>query len=376
MGRGFVHAVAFAIAGAALAASLSAQSPQPSVPLTVHEWGTFTSVAGAEGQAVRWLPLDGPQDLPCFVERNPIQFKGSLLGTVRMETPVLYFYAPRAMDASVDVRFPQGLMTEWYPHATMTWQGQSLPVMSSALVWPAVRIVPDARDAFPRESGPSHYYAARETGAAPVRVGEQPEKFLFYRGVGQFQPPLSAIAREDGGADVRSPRGLPIGDVIFFENRRGAMTFSSHRLAAAAARLARPDLDDASGAPLAELKRILVANGLYEREAQAMVDTWKDSWFEEGSRLLYIVPPVDVDAILPLKISPQPSALARVFDGRMELVTPATLRDVTAAIETHDRGVLAKYGRFLRPIAERAGLAAKVAAPDSGFASPVPPSCR
>ena len=35
----------------------------------VHEWGTFTSVAGENGQAVDWLPLSGPSDLPCFVER-------------------------------------------------------------------------------------------------------------------------------------------------------------------------------------------------------------------------------------------------------------------------------------------------------------------
>ena len=33
--------------------------------LTVHEWGTFTSVAGAGGRAIEWLPLGGPTDLPC-----------------------------------------------------------------------------------------------------------------------------------------------------------------------------------------------------------------------------------------------------------------------------------------------------------------------
>jgi len=37
--------------------------------LTVHEWGTFTSVAGPDGKAAQWLPLAGPGDLPCFVER-------------------------------------------------------------------------------------------------------------------------------------------------------------------------------------------------------------------------------------------------------------------------------------------------------------------
>src|SRR5215510_11761348 len=36
---------------------------------TVHEWGTFTSVAGPDGKAAQWLPLAGPGDLPCFVEQ-------------------------------------------------------------------------------------------------------------------------------------------------------------------------------------------------------------------------------------------------------------------------------------------------------------------
>ncbi len=30
--------------------------------LTVHEWGTFTSIAGEDGMAVEWKPLAGPDD--------------------------------------------------------------------------------------------------------------------------------------------------------------------------------------------------------------------------------------------------------------------------------------------------------------------------
>ncbi len=32
-----------------------------------------------------------------------------------METPVIYFYSPREVVASVQVRFPYGVITEWYP---------------------------------------------------------------------------------------------------------------------------------------------------------------------------------------------------------------------------------------------------------------------
>src|SRR6185295_4264802 len=49
---------------------VTAKSPSAADPgtLTVHEWGTFTTVAGPDGLAVDWLPLGGPIDLPCFVE--------------------------------------------------------------------------------------------------------------------------------------------------------------------------------------------------------------------------------------------------------------------------------------------------------------------
>jgi len=340
-------------------------SPQPPDPsFIVHEWGTFTSIAGVDGAAVQWRPLSGSTDLPCFVERSPLRFKGDLLGTVRMETPVLYFYSPHPLDASVYVAFPHGFLTEWYPHAQYE---------SGIIAWPSVAVRPGAAEAFPVESAASHYYAARRTTSAPVGVGSQTEKFLFYRGVGEFQPPLSAIAHDDGRVAVRNRRGAPVGDVILFENRGGAMTFTSDRLTSAEAVLPRPALDDASGPPLAELKRILVAHGLYEPEAQAMIDTWKGSWFEEGARLLYIVPRADVDELLPLTTSPKPGAVARVFVGRIELMTPATLRDVRAAIASRDRAAMLKYGRFLLPIADRLGLSAALPA---GLTTAFAPPCR
>src|SRR5690349_9593723 len=88
--------------------------------LTVHEWGTFTSIAGPAGHAVQWTPLEGPDDLPCFVERYSAQFKGTQSGTVRMETPVLYFYSSEDTTVDVDVSFNSGAITEWYPRAAVT----------------------------------------------------------------------------------------------------------------------------------------------------------------------------------------------------------------------------------------------------------------
>src|SRR5206468_6263249 len=92
----------------------------PTTPsdLTVHEWGTFTSVAGEDGSAVDWDALGCKDDLPAFVNDFGYRgFKGRLAGTVRMETPVIYFYSPKEVDAHVKVAFPHGLITEWYPRA-------------------------------------------------------------------------------------------------------------------------------------------------------------------------------------------------------------------------------------------------------------------
>src|SRR5262245_15020282 len=70
------------------------------IRMTVHEWGTFTSVGGENGDAIAWRTYGGSADLPCFVHRFGA-FKGGLFGTVRMETPVLYFYGSSESVADV-----------------------------------------------------------------------------------------------------------------------------------------------------------------------------------------------------------------------------------------------------------------------------------
>src|SRR5687767_3721679 len=88
--------------------------------LIVHEWGTFTSIAGPNGSAVEWMPTGGPTDLPCFVNSLVGTYKFNIRGTIRMETPVLYFYSPRIAAVDVQVDFPQGVISEWYPQASLT----------------------------------------------------------------------------------------------------------------------------------------------------------------------------------------------------------------------------------------------------------------
>jgi hypothetical protein len=350
--------------------------------LTVHEWGTFTSVAGEDGSAIDWDALGCKNDLPKFVNDFGYRgFKWRLSGTVRMETPVMYFYSPRELDAQVKVAFPQGLITEWYPHAdykvyqrsrvggpmkpleaNLNGIDTSLKSLAGAIEWRNIKVQPDTAPVLPEESSPSRYYAARGTDAAPIAVGDQHEKFLFYRGVGRFPVPLSARLTGDGKLVVENRGADPIASVILFENRGGHLGFRNAGAVRDVVTMDSPSLDGSLPQLLYNLETALIDQGLFPKEAQAIVETWRDSWFEEGSRLIYILPLRAVDQSLPLEIAPAPSAIARVFVGRIELITPETRRLVEEAIAKGDWVTIDRYGRFLSPILNRiyAGNPAKV----------------
>ena len=368
--RGIVSALVVATAAFLIAADFRPAQPGD---FTVHEWGTFTSVASEDGSAIEWDALGGKNDLPRFIHDFGYRgFKWRLTGTVRMETPVLYFYSPRELEARVKVTFPHGLITEWYPQAeyevfqkssldrstrrlesNLHGIDTSLRSLTGAIEWRNIKVQPDTSPALPVESGPSHYYAARETDATTVAVGDQYEKFLFYRGVGRFPVPLNARLSGDGKVVVENSGADPVPSVILFENRGGRLGYRNAGALLGAVTLDSPSLDSGLPALRSALETALIAQGLFPKEAQAMVETWRDSWFEEGSRLIYIVPSGAVDAILPLEVHPSPSQTARVFVGRIELITPETKRAVEEAMVTGDRSMLERYGRFLDPILQR-----------------------
>jgi hypothetical protein len=338
--------------------------------LIAHEWGTFTSVAGQDGRAVEWSPLSLPIDLPEFVEHfNIIGLKVGLRGTVRMETPVLYFYSSRDLTLSVHVDFSRGLITEWYPHAAATLPpGQISSTMlrdmkgNGGITWDSVSLNPGASADFPQDAGYNgnidsrggHYYMARSTSSTPLSVpakaGEQPEKFLFYRGVAAFQPPISAAVDARGSLRVTNPGFAEIPAVILFERRGDRIGYRVFRGLEKGSLLQPPQMNDGLDSLYSDMEQILEAQGLYQDEAHAMVQTWSNSWFEEGSRLFYIVPRHFLDTILPLTINPSPAQTVRVFVGRMEIVSPATRQAVEAALAANDQATLEKYGRFLEPI--------------------------
>jgi hypothetical protein len=353
----------FAICTLAAASPANRQSPTEPA-LTAHEWGTFTTIAGSDGQPVEWLPVDlnGASDLPGFVERyRTAGFKACLRGTVRMETPVIYFYSPHETRVSVRVSFAKGLITEWYPHPDGVAPNASLapdtlygPHDDGSITWNSVTVSPAVPANFLRESTVSHYYAARDTSATPLSVkspsGDQYEKFLFYRGVSTTSLPLTAEVLNSGAIQLTNRTGRPIPALVLFERRGDKLGYRIVSSPQDHLTLETPSVTGTFDSLRGDLEDLLVNQGLFRDEALAMIETWRDSWFEEGSRLFYIVPRSCVDSILPLSINPAPAQVVRTFVGRIELVTPATEKSIEAALAAHDGAALRKYGRFLYPI--------------------------
>lgn len=335
--------------------------------LVVHEWGTFTSIAGKDGVALEWRPLNGPTDLPKFVHTiqkagdglRHVQSKLDLVASVRMETPVLYFYSGSEMEVTVKVDFPKGKITEWYPQAR---------TVSTGIDWGRLKVMPGAVVSLPVDYKESHYYPARETDSAPIQVcsdvGKPPqqEKFLFYRGAGTFDLPVS-LKLENDRVVLKNLGKYEVSNLIIFENRGGKLGYLVIDSFTGEITTERPPLDKNIDSLLQDLQQVLVRSGLYEKEAAAMIKTWRSSWFEEGLRVFYVLPRQETDAVLPITIDPKPAELVRVLVGRAEVITPEMeksvqtqvrmLGDPSPRIRETARQTIRKYGRFSEPILKR-----------------------
>jgi hypothetical protein len=331
----------------------------------------------------------------------------------RMETPVIYFYADEKVTANVSVRFPRGTITEWYPQARQIGPASEKPppfiatldegahklgakpqftfasllpqhaAKDSRIVWSGVRVLPvkhhpDIRGLMPLDKSGSHYFAARETDAEFVRVDSgsrtnpapEHERFLFYRGVGNFATPLLVTLNPGGNLTVTNNGADALLHLFVLGVREGKAQFVhlNHLDANTASVVALPPMDhpqaDVARTIADEMADALVSLGLFRREAVAMVNTWKDSWLaDEGLRVLYLLPRAWTDATLPLEVDPKPRTVVRVMVGRAEVITPETENQLRQQL-THARAgdavahaqalaELRKLGRFAQPALQR-----------------------
>jgi len=381
--------------------------------LIVHEWGTFTGFAGSDGVHLPFKTLVG-SDLPPFVSnrmkqavgRDPDPVKSFLAEMVftkaggaaamqRMETPVIYFYADAAGEADVRVDFPAGLLTEFYPpvrsmaprfgaapgeaqlpgDAAPQTQPSMGPYPQSFLDWGRVRIVPQPSDkqmkGIPAVTDGGHYGFARETDSSLVEFTEatgekHQEKFLFYRGLGNFTMPVKLSATGGDRFELTNASPSPLNWAFLIQVSGDGHTpprFARFEDLAGHQQLRLPPAAAVQGDLATALTRSLVGSGLFEKEARAMVQTWKSSWLDEpGTRVLYIVPRPVTDALLPLRIQPAPDQTVRVLVGRIDVLTPEQefhLRSMimaagpTTSLSDEDVRLLSGLGRFLAPALER-----------------------
>jgi hypothetical protein len=393
-------AVSSAAPEPALTPAPAAPVPPATAPqLVAHEWGTFTSFSGSNGVPQSFTPNN--EDLPNFVY-YPIDDmgKGGRLrrgGLVSMETPVVYFYADRETKVTLKVDFPKGWITEWYPfaHGAPVRTPQNDANGGQSVRW-NVKLTPNDAARFPQDKNnrTNHYFRARETDATPLQVeldgrdlrdrddyGDrmlrgasllQREKFLFYRGVGTFPPPVTVKALGGDRVSVINASGGRATGLVLVTVRDGKIGFRSvGELPSGATTEAQIPAADGSRTELGDmLVKELTAAGLYEKEARAMVKTWDSAWFgEEGTRLLYLVPRAKTDELLPLTMDPKPTELVRVLVGRHDFLTPeaeaiadrevqrlrAAEKEINAA-----HAALQKLGRFSaeaqRQAAQRLGV--------------------
>ncbi len=362
--------------------------------LIVHEWGTFTNFSGADGVQLEFRPHVA-NELPEFVydryrqAQSPFTNKGSRRARLRMETPVTYFYTDLPREVSVNVRFPQGLLTEFYPpvrgFGPGYLSGQPVELRDSFLDWGKLKLIPQSEfshlrlpiyqatraASLPEVSGDDHYGYARETDSAVIETSDQFgvrhfEKFLFYRGLGKLKLPVTLSAHGDDRFTVSNSAADAMGVLLLIQINDGLIRFAQVDTLAGHARVdMKLPTDDITIETLSEaMRRALVATGLYDREALAMVKTWRSSWFgEDGTRLLYLVPRRLTDEVLPLTVSPAPDETVRVLVGRIEMMTPQReqhLRSTITALGTCVSSSaeplcdeLRQLGRFAEPALER-----------------------
>jgi Secretion system C-terminal sorting domain len=348
--------------------------------LVVHEWGTFTTVQGSNGVMLSGLYLE-EEKLPKFVHHHegfapgPTDFSGkAFFGlvanvTVKMETPVLYFYSDRSMPVKVHVGFPRGSISQWYPQRSA---GEKSPGLGDQLLfgrqyngwieWNGTVLEPGSTEPLtPNESQLTPtWIAPRATDANLIKSHNgEVEKYLFYRGIGNFKVPL--LARFNAGGDLQIANNgadlIPF-VMVYDKPEEGAprVIWSGSLVPGEDREIVDNTEPSASGdIYFGDFIKALVSAGLYEKEAESMLNTWRASYFDTpGLRVFWIVPRGITDTLLPISVTPAPTAMERVLVGRSEVLRPefekriyddfAAKRD---SIWKNDRYYLAYQARYM-----------------------------
>ena len=349
-----------------------------------HEWGTFTTLQKSNGELLSGLEKE-EEHLPDFVYNLALNYKvHSFKGyyfkvyelknvKVKMETPVLYFYSPESIekDVSVEVKFRNGSISQWYPYRT---GGEIIPdttfytsgdgyyykriidfseLRIGSIKWDA-SILPKTDNSnytnnIKQEIETWVRPRATESNLVKIKnvpvwdtvtkqflVGSEIEKFLFYRGIGNFEQPIKVEFNTHHNLVLHNLNNDTIKYAMVYEKRRDGkkIIWWSGTVKAQSLKVIKQPLNDGIRGPEDELENFvtkLIEAGLYEDEARAMLKTWEKSYFEhEGLKVFWIAPSRFTNEILPININPKPDGLKRVIIGRSEVLTPEFEKELMA----------------------------------------------
>ncbi len=347
---------------------------------TVHEWGTFTSVFGSDGTMLPGLEIEeeslppfvyahdgmnGRLQLPSVTKSTAPSFLIMAKGyqrplhnvTIKMETPVLYFYSPKKIDAHVRVDFKGGSISQWYPARSGGEVQPIRKVVNGVLTKGAIdfgekpyqgridwKFTIEARGAntdfevMKAHETPTWIHPRTPRSNVVRTANGDADSFLFYRGVGNFELPLSFRVSEDQKLTVEVDEVIPyllIVEILRGKVRilsEGAVTDSVSVELAESGGMA--SMGDMRLGIYSGLKEALLDAGLFEDEAAAMLRTWWNSYFgRDGIRAFWVVPRSFTDKVLPIQLEPAPENLERVLLGRSEILTPKFEAGLVEAFE-------------------------------------------
>jgi hypothetical protein len=348
----------------ALAALCADASARADGKLVVHEWSTFTCVQNEAGKLIGGINVEGAP-VPEFLHETapdilvptdpgaPTPLRVARCHpdvTMQVDAAVMNFYPDEGFDSPIDVRvsFWSGLFTHLFPDAAVSRHPASErgPFdLGAALHWSG-QIKP-ADDASP--VGAPAWLASRASEAAPLEVNGERAKFLFYRGIGLlFTGPLK-VSRNGPELVITAIRDEPQIDQLWLVDVRpdGRLAFRVLRpfnsdtafLVRAGHHFAPEDYNGENLSALrTALAEALIAAGLFEAEAGALLNSAQASYFASpGLRLFFLRPggstrldiSVRGDRCCPDKLpEPRPRKLTRpevtrVMLTRIEIVSPA-----------------------------------------------------
>lgn len=292
-----------------IAPGSDAEAQRDAPGLVAHEWGVWKIEQGrptlaelaAESPAFVIRAPGAPAAVPLpppgiVVPPAPPGIIGPRPPQVARK-PVMFLYADRPTDVTVDVGFAGGQPWLYYPVATPTGAG---------LRWEGT-LYPSAQAVLPA-AAPGHFWHDLRAVSPALFVtagGGSAERFLFYDGPVRFERSF-LIARRDGGALVTpmsTERSLWLVSNGRFTESEVLRHDGTSRL------VTEGDMATLS----ARLRAELEARGLTTPEARSLLDTWRDELFASPApRAIYFVPRDSYDRMLPVRITPAPVDLVRV----------------------------------------------------------------